>query len=426
MTHGLAARDVLIPMVGGPSGGTLARISADAELAASHSAQLDRALTELLESGLYQAGQQALAAVRLLKMSRWRGLQRSVAAFHVVNPGEVVGLGMENANSAELGLALVLSMFRAQSKERCVLASGELDLNTGDHGIAVRPVHHLARKLRLAIEYFIQPGSAKAPTYFFVPVHDPDGADVLDRYRQEAQELRELGVSLRPVVTLAEAARILGARREATGLSERMVRRVLATAAISTVIAVGVKAWLAAPIDLSFTSVANADGSITVTPARSQSKASGGAPLLSPCRIDTVMPGFAFGENVAVRLRTGSRNDFARWTGGYHHLLIGVSELSGVKVLSPPRSGWVTPGEETGYLLPVKAPEEETLLAWLAKRGGAFDPQATQAWLQAALNPLQPTERIAAARNLLERAAPGALFYSFRSVPLGACSGAAE
>src|SRR5262245_14445484 len=114
-------REALIPMVGGKLLGTLCRIAADGELPPAHPAQLDRALSELLESGLYQAGQQAKAAAHMFKLPRSGWLRATTVALHVVNPGDVVGLAAENATSAELGLALAMLMYRGQTDERCVL-----------------------------------------------------------------------------------------------------------------------------------------------------------------------------------------------------------------------------------------------------------------------------------------------------------------
>jgi hypothetical protein len=169
VTAKFAAREALIPLVGDAAGGSVARIAADAELAAPHAAHLDRSLIELLENGLYQAGQQAKSAVRQFPLPGHTWLPRASEALHVVNPGDVVGLGAENANSAELGLALALLMFRAQSEQRAVIASGALDLNSGRRDVPVLPVHHLAGKLRLIVRHFSQPGSAPRRETFSYP-----------------------------------------------------------------------------------------------------------------------------------------------------------------------------------------------------------------------------------------------------------------
>jgi hypothetical protein len=421
MAAAFSAREALIPMVGGGTGGTVARVAADGELAGAHAAQLDRSLTELLESGLYQAGQQAKAAVRLLKLPGhlWPG--RASEALHVNNPGDVIGLGAENAVSAELGLALALLMYRAQTGPRAVLASGTLGLNQGGRDVPVLPVHHLAQKLRIVVQYFSQPGAPPAPGILLVPLQDPDGVAVASRYHREVQSLRNLGIELHGVGTLADAARLVGARRLAVSPAARRMRQVLAGVVSGLAAFASLHACYNAPIPLSFATVAMENGTIAATPARYRLRSSA-VELLPPCRLaGSDAPGFIVGERMAVRLRTGGARDRAAWLGGYQHMLVSISSSSGAKVLPPPTSNAIASGAETGYLIDVDAPEEETLLIWLAKRGKPFDAAALDAKLRQTLQPLRPTERINAARNLLQNAAAGVLIYSFRSISPGAC-----
>jgi hypothetical protein len=132
------------------------------------------------------------------------------------------------------------------------------------------------------------------------------------------------------------------------------------------------------------------------------------------------MPAFSIGEHIAVRLRTGSQRGLGTWWGGYQHVLVSISD-SGIKVLPPPTSLPVPPGADVGYLLEVREPEEETLLVWLAKRGSPFDTAGLESQLRRQLQRLHPSERISAARNLLQGTAPGVLQYSFRSVAPQVC-----
>jgi hypothetical protein len=414
-----AAREALIPVVGDAAGGSVARIAADGELAPPHAAQLDRSLIELLEHGLYQAGQQAKSAVRLFALPGHGWLPRAREALHVVNPGDVVGLGAENANSAELGLALALLMFRAQTEQRAVIASGALDLGSGRRDIPVLPIHHLAGKLRLVERHFTQPGSAPPPRNFLLPAHDPDGVSVADRYRAEIKALSALGIEVHGVSTLVDAARLVGARRRALSPAERSLRRLLAVSAAVAAAAAAMHYWFTSPIAMSFAPVATADGSLIATPARSVLGASS-TELLQPCLVGGRTPGFSVGEHMAVRLRTGARQGPGSWLGGFQHVLVSISD-SGVKVLPPPTKVSVPPGTDVGYLLEVREPEEETLLVWLAKRGSAFDTAGLETHLRKQLQTLHPSERISAARNLLQAAAPGVLIYSFRSVSPGTC-----
>jgi len=419
VTAKFAAREALIPLVGDAAGGSVARIAADADLAAPHAAHLDRSLIELLENGLYQAGQQAKSAVRQFPLPGHTWLPRASEALHVVNPGDVVGLGAENANSAELGLALALLMFRAQSEQRAVIASGALDLNSGRRDVPVLPVHHLAGKLRLIVRHFSQPGSAPAPRNFLIPSHDPDGVPIAERYGAEIKALGELGIGVHGVSTLGEAAHLAGARRRALNSAERHLRQAAYASAAVFAAVLALHYWFNAAIAMSFIPLTNADSSLVATPARSVLRSTP-AQLLPPCRVNGRMPAFPVGEHMAVSLRTGSQHGFAAWFGGYQHALVSVSD-SGIKVLPPPTAAPVVPGAEVGYLLEVREPEEETLLVWLAKRGSPFDTAELEAKLRKQLQTLRPSERISAARNLLQTAAPGVLLYSFRSVSPDTC-----
>jgi hypothetical protein len=413
-------REALIPVIDASSGGSVARIAADGELPVPHAAQLDRSLVELLENGLYQAGQTAKSAARLCPLPGRGWLARAGEALHVVNPGDVIGLGAENANSAELGLALALLMFRAQTDQRAVIASGALDLNSGGREIPVLPIHHLAGKLRLVERHFSQPGSAPAPRHCLIPTLDPDGVATIGRYVEETQALKVLGIEVRSVSTLAEAAQCVGARRVAVTPAERRLRRMLIAAPAILLAALALRYGFNAPIAMSFVPLANADGSIIATPARQAARRASSSEFLQPCRVDGSLPAFSVGERIAVRLRTGSQQDRSHWFGGYHHALVSISG-SGVKVLPPPTAIPVAAGADTGYLLDVREPEEETLLVWLAKRGAPFDTAALESQLRRQLQRLEPGERISAARNLLQSAAPGVLLYSFRSVSPESC-----
>jgi hypothetical protein len=423
--HEPIGREVLIPLVGAGSTGALARIAADGQSGDPHPAQLDRRLSPLLQSGLYPAGEQALAAVRLLNLPRGSALGNRLRAaagdeaLHVVNPGDIRGLGPENSSSAELGLALALLMFRAQTSETRVLASGALDLNGADHDTPVVPVHHLGDKLRLALQYFDQPGSPPAPRWFMVPALDPDGSTVQGKYRAQSDALRARGIELCCVRSLGEAARILGAHKYAPTRAEYLVRWAAAAVCVAAGVAALAHVWLNAPIPLSFAPVADTDHSLIATPVRVRARGAS-AELLAPCRLDDGrLPGFTIGDEIAMQLHAGSADGWS--LGGYHLALVAVSASAGVKVLPVPPSQILKPGGDVGYQVDVPGPEEETLLVWLAKRGAAFDLAALQDRLRRAEAPLRPADNISAVRNVLQHAAPGILTYDFRSVGAGKC-----
>lgn len=418
-------REVLIPLVGAGGTGALARIAADGQSGDPHPAQLDRRLSPLLQSGLYPAGEQALAAVRLLNLPRGSALGNRLRAaageeaLHVVNPGDIRGLGPENSSSSELGLALALLMFCAQTPETRALASGALDLNGAGHDAPVVPVHHLGEKLRLALQYFDQPGGPPAPRWFLVPTVDPDGSLVQDKYRAQSAALQARGIELCYVSTLGEAARILGAHRYAPTRAAYLLRWAVGALCAALAVITLVRVCLDAPIALSFAPVADSEHSLIATPVRVRTR--GGSPeLLAPCRLDDgQLPAFTIGDGIAMQLHAGSADGWS--LGGYHLALVAVSASAGVKVLPVSPSQVLKPGGDVGYQVDVPGPEEETLLIWLAKRGAAFDLAALQDRLRRAETALRPGDNISAVRNILQHAAPGMLTYDFRSVGADKC-----
>lgn len=422
MTGLFTAREVLIPMVVGNTAGALARVSADGELADPHAAQLDRGLADLLECGLYKAGQQSKAASRLVRLGG-RGLLRNASeALHVDNPGDIVGLGAENSSSAELGLAVALLMYRSQTQLRSVLATGALDLSHGDRSVPVLPIHHLGQKLRTVVRHFEQPGAAQAPGILLVPERDPDGVAVTERYQREISELQELHVEVRGVGSLSDAAGLVGAHRPAITRLEQYIRHGLVAAAACLAMATILHAWFVSPIALSFATVANPDGSISATPTR-LGPAGSGIGILPPCHVaNSDTPAFVIGEQLAMSLQTGKARGLSALFGGYQLVLVSVSSTSGEKSLLPPGRGAVAPGSEMPFRTGVREPEEDTLLVWLAKRGGAFDRTELDKEIHGVIDPLKPAEKISAARNYLSHLAPGFLSYTFRSVAAGSCS----
>jgi hypothetical protein len=414
-------REVLIPMVAGSAAGAIARISADGELADPHAAQLDRGLAALLECGLYKAGQQSKAASRLVRLGRRGFLQHASEALHVDNPGDIVGLGAENSSSAELGLALALLMYRSQTELRSVLATGALDLSHGDRSVPVLPIHHLGQKLRTVVRHFEQPGAANAPGMLLAPEKDPDGVPIMDRYQREVGELAGVGVEVHGARSLSDAAQLVGARKPAVSRLEQNIKRGLVASAACLAGAAALHSWYVSPIALSFATVANPDGSISATPTRLGAVGSGMG-ILPPCHVagsDT--PAFVIGEQLAMSLKTGKAHDLSTLFGGYHLVLVSVSSMSGEKSLLPPGKGSVIPGSEMPFRTGVREPAEETLLVWLAKRGGAFDTNALDVKLHGVIDRLKPAERISGARNFLSHLAPGFLSYTFRSVAPESC-----
>lgn len=412
-----SARATLIPVAG-----ALARITADGEPGAPHPAGLDQTLVELWAKGglaLYRAGRQAKAAARQVRLAGQRPARPPVETLHVEGAGEINRLPVESISGAELGMALALLMLRAQCRMHVVLASGELGSADGGADIPVRPVANLADCLRTVAHHFNQPGAGPAPRLFLIPRHDPDDPAVGGGYRSQLAELRTLGIEVREIRTLAEAARLVGARRWPTRPARRLLQALSGATALIALALLTLDLSASAPIPLSFGAIASADGTISVTPARRPDAI---APeMLPPCHIPgSQTPAFVIGEHMAIRLRTGTAHDLAARLLGYQHALVSVSSTGGTRVLAPPTLSPVDAHAATASI-EVRAPAEVRLLVWLVKRGAPFDRAALADKLRRALAPLLPAERMSAARNLLRASAPGVLFYTYQTVSPDAC-----
>lgn len=413
-------REVLIPLVGDDGNhGALARVLADADQQPPNPARLDPAISELLEHGLYQAGQQAVAALRRCRQRRRGWLGPRSGALAVANPGDLLGLAAANAASAELGLALALALFRAQPRMRAVLATGTLAPGDPDPLVPVRPVYHLGAKLAQIERHFRQAGGAPPPRLCLVPVTDPDGTAVIERYAAAIAMLVELGITVQPVATLAEALDRAGARDLAPRPAERVLHWGLAGGTALVLLGVVATLWLGRPLPLDFASASLADGHIVLTPLRARWHPDTGLRPLPECRPGAgALPMYRNGEVVALRLKLPGDVSWVDAAVGHYAVVVGIGSESGVKVLplSPDRSDVpLMPGVVQGVLIPVTGPEEDNLFAVLVRRGRPFDRAALQQQLGAHLEGLRPFERISAASNWVERHVPGVLAYRFRN-----------
>jgi hypothetical protein len=428
-----SSREVLIPLVGAGGKGALCRVAADGRLPPNHPAQLDRAISELLESGLYQAGQQARAAVRRLKLGGSWLNQPAPVALSIVNPGDVAGLAPDNSASAEVGLAVAMLMYIAQCPSQTVIATGALDVNSADSDGPIRPVHHLTGKFSTAERYFRQSGVPAPPALFFTPETDVDGSPIEEKHADSIRALGTIGIEVVPVRSLRAA----GARLKALQLRQRShelwLQRGAAVAAIVAAIAAADllfsagKSWLSnRPIPMQFLSVSLPDGRILQTPIRYHEKPDGTSDSLSPCHTNTDLPIYRAGDRLAAKVQSGSPDDWVGMFGANHHVLVAVSapaqvnELASrpvVKILPLPAPDAVRPGGEVGFMVEVQ--ESDELVVLLAQRFKSFDGNRLAAEIHELLDPLKPGERVNAARRFLQNAAPGALAYLFRTTETG-------
>lgn len=391
-------REVLIPLMGHGEDGSLGRVAADRGLPPPHPAQLERSLSELLEVGLYVAGQVARSAVRHhLGLAFWHPMVAGVSLYPL-NPGDFLGLGEENSESAQLGLALALLLCRSQSPQRSVWATGALQAQPGNREVLVRPVAHVGRKLALLLRHSRRPGAAPPPALALVPLLDTDGAVVTERFAGEIAELSSLGTRVIAVRTLSEASQAVAATDAWTAPWLRIGRAAALLLAIAASLWLGHGRWQQRAIALQFVPVADARGHAWMTPAR--------ASLDDPQRLSALCagtpPALFNGELLALSVAADQ--------GTAMHYALAAVAPSGLKILPLPaaRAGQVR------SLVPVPGPAEPTLLAVLAWRETP-DLVRVEQGLRSQLAAVGAGERIAHARHLLEQAAPGSLLYLFQS-----------
>lgn len=424
-----SSREVLIPLVGAGGKGALCRVAADGRLPPNHPAHLDRSISELLESGLYQAGQQARAAIRRLKLGGGWLDRPAPVALSIVNPGDVAGLAPDNSASAEVGLAIAMLMYLAQSSNQTVIATGALDVNSADPDGPIRPVHHLTAKFDTAERYFLQSGVPAPPALFFTPELDVDGTPIKEKHADAIRSLGSVGIEIVPVRSLRAA----GARLRALNLRQRardlwLQRCAAAAAILAFVVAADLlfseaKSWLSMrPVAMRFLSVSLPDGRILQTPIRYHQKPDGTSEAMLPCRTATELPIYQAGDRLAAKVQSGSPDDWTGMFGPNHHVLVAIStpgqandpaNKTIVKILSLPAPDTIRSGEEIGFMVELQKSDE--LVVLLAQRFKPFDSNRLAGELHELLDPLRADERVNAARRSLQNSAAGALAYVFRT-----------
>jgi hypothetical protein len=420
-----ASREVLIPLVDGRSAGALCRVTANGTLPSAHPAHLDRAISELLECGLYQAGQQAQAAVRRVELPRGWLDRPAPVALSVLNPGDVVGLTPDNSASAELGLALAKLMFITQSGVERVIATGRLLPKVDGADALVAPINHLRAKFALVIRYFSQPGAPPPPKLFFTPLTDTHDEPVRVKFAAEIDELRQMGITVQPVADLGAAASAVRAIRLARRPYVRWSERAITLLVLVSIGAAGAYWSLSRSIPLQFLSAALANGRVAMTPAGLRKQPSGDDVLLSNCSSPDGLAILRSGDTLVFRVGSIPESAWLQPFQRQFHLLVAVSDKSGAKVLPLPQdieTAGVHSGDAIAFKLSVTdGPDEDNMVALVARRFRPFDAAAIEKSLHERLASLQPSERISATRNLLSRIAPGYIEFAFRSTRESAC-----
>ncbi|MCK1389023.1 hypothetical protein [Bradyrhizobium sp. 21] len=420
-----AHREVLIPLVDGRSTGAICRVTANGSLPSTHPAHLDRAISELLECGLYQAGQQAQAAVRRIQLPGGWLNRPAPVALSVLNPGDVVGLTPDNSASAELGLALAKLMYVTQSGAERVIATGRLKPKVDEADALVEPVTHLGAKFGLVKQYFSQAGAPTPPRLFFAPLTDTDAEPVGVKFASEIDELARMGITVQPIADLRSAASGARASRLAKRSYTRWAEQAIALASLLSICAAAGYWSLSRPIQLEFLSAALANGRVAMTPAGLRRGSSDEETLLPSCRSVDGLPILRPGDTLVIRVGSVTENAWLQPFARHFHLLVALSDKTGVKVLPLPQDiemGGVHSGDAIAFKLSVPdGPDEDNLVALVAQRSRPFDAAGLEKSLREVLDSLQSSQRISATRNLLAKIAPGYIEYAFRSTRESVC-----
>ena len=400
----------------------------------------DRVAAPLRKVGLYQAGCAAASAVRKLGVQRplsalyqqvsrlaWIDRQR----LHAATPQ-----GPTEGRSAELGLALVLLMCAAGSRERQIIATGALGgqpRGVLEDDVEVQPVGSLPEKLRLVLELARQkalPGLAFGrELLFFTPRRFQDAAGLHEVAElPEVDELAAAGVRVRPIERLGEAAGVLKARRARHLVADRVAAVLLLCLVVAGAVAVVRETVQQTHVPMTF--VASGGAALDPEPFEACFTADGGyypIPLARQGLGHLIPTGATLGWRVQVGTPQAEQGALAAWLApeDYYIAQVIVSEHSPAKVMVPQPAGAgalrLSPGEvwEWGWKLNQRA--ESNGLVLLARPDAPFDPDRLRQELierfpEAAGGAGDGALDVTAALNFMAAQAPGAVRFIVQTV----------
>ncbi len=442
-------RTVLIPVAGMAESGRMARVQADGGTPEANAAGLDPQIADLNNWELYEAGAIALGAVRRLhlpvgRVAGFRRFRPQVIAgtLSVTNGPDIRGLMRAHNRSAELGLALALLMYAAQSKVRAVIATGQLARDASPQGsfqndVAVLPVERLPAKIETIARSLDshKGGAMPQDVLFFLPRTTSEGKETSAVFQDALEGLRTsfakhgLRLDICPVSSLREALDRLGIDSLQMHYRDRLVLAGAGGLAGLAGLALAGYLWLTAPLELSFAKIDMADGTAIASPARAVHDARSGKFVFEKhCKGPRRLPVYRAGDWMILRARVADGGGLASLLGGYHFTIVTVSEKSGIKVFPPKtfRKAAMAPeipeemsgqrGGEISVALPVEGPAEKNKVIVLARRAFPFNSRKLRQGLEQALARVQPAQYVNAAVSHLAGEAPGYLDYSFLSV----------
>lgn len=321
----------------------------------NHPAKLTPTLVSLLDSGLYQAGMQALAVAQGVKLSG-RVADFSTGHVAVLNPGAHSGVSDEHAKSAEL--AICLSLLAGAAKENAAfIATGRVEMSNGQ--AVVRPVSGLSEKLTFLYEFYSQPGRA-VPPVLFLPRNGVGGEENLVALKAELLRLEEIGVAAYPIDKLDEALEQLDISRFPIAAKRKWLAFSLGSVLLLAVLALGRHYYLQAPLPLGFGTTAYGQ-QLLVTPARLDGDNSASAAPMLPCVDEAGYFEFALGDRILVEVRAD---------GEVGQLLaVSVSEDHAPKVTAISQDFFLSSRGAYRFALPTTHASESSYLGFVAVRG---------------------------------------------------------
>ncbi len=433
----LAPRFVMIPIVkAGADGGVLLQVIASNSPREVHEKRLNPMIAHLLQYKLFKSGEAALTALRRLRLVsrqpaplRLLGRRQLIGYLEIADGRVGVGLSEETSRSAELGLALALLLFGAQSRMSSVFATGALSSEgaaaaSDDDGVPVYPVAMISEKLA-AIRARLDAEGGSLPKILLLPKETVDGRSLLEAHGDEIAKLisafrdRNRELEVHAVATLDQAARVLGITSLVMGPAQR--RRLAAASAAVLAVSLGVASWLwlTAPIALAWATVAVQGSGDVATPLRVRYAADGALVRQPDCFDEERVRRFGKGDRIVLAAEIAHPERLAPLLGGYHFAVLGVSDRGGVKEFHDREMRVSTERGSPRLGIEILASDgtaERTRIIVLARRATSFDRVSLRDGAHAAMAAAPPGEKINAATSFLVRQAPGFEKLDIRTV----------
>lgn len=412
-------REVFVPVVSvvGVTDIPLARFRCGNDPVLPDDRGLDPKLSNLFESGFYDAGTMAQTAVTGLSLHpgilwRWLPGRRWLLpwySFSIQNPQAFPTLLQGNELSAQLGLALLLLTYLCQQKGGTLIATGALSPDAGGRDADVLPVAHITTKLGIITNALQTVGrNWPRPIRLFLPHTENDASTgalletpLRDNHRQALEYLEAHGVQIFHIAKLSEGMTELGLNGLVEAPHLRTIRHTLSAVAVAAgVVATG--AWaLDRPFPMGFADTAEVRAS--EMPVRALSRGTAKPIELDPCIMEGQRQAVRVGETLLMRVAAD-----AGW-GRLQPTLITVGEESGVNVWA----GAILPTRENGSVLSIRLdarePAEEMRIIIAAQRMFPIDANELGIRLKAIAAQAKQGERLNDVILYLQDRMPGLL-----------------